>query len=82
MPSEVYSILVKAGYKGTEQEMYRTFAQDGVSSTTSANWNWAYNILNSSTVAGTVLTSNGAGVAPTWQAPSGGSSNSYFPSGW
>jgi hypothetical protein len=82
MPSEVYSILVRAGYKGTEQEMYRTFAQNGVSSTTTANWNWAYNILNSSTVAGTVLTSNGAGVAPTWQAPSGGSSNSYFPSGW
>lgn len=82
MPSEVYSILAKAGYKGTEQEMFRTFAYGSVSSTTVGNWNWSYTVLSSSTVAGTVLTSNGAGVAPTWQVPAGGSSNSYFPSGW
>lgn len=81
MPSEVYSILVKAGYKGTEQEMFRTFAHNSVSSLSISNWNYAYAILSATGAAGTVLTSNGAGVAPTWQAPSGGG-NSYFPSGW
>lgn len=80
MPSEVYTVLVKAGYKGTEQEMYRTFAHEGTSSTAIGNWNWSYNILNSSTIAGTILTSNGAGVAPTWQAPA--VVNSYDPAGW
>lgn len=52
MPSEVYSILVKAGYKGTEQEMFRTFAHNSVSSLSISNWNYAYAILSATGAAG------------------------------
>lgn len=69
MPSEVYSILVKAGYKGTEQEMYRTFALNGISPSIIANWTAGYNLIKAVSNAGDVLTSNGAGTDPTWQAP-------------
>lgn len=80
MPSDVYKALINAGFKGTEQEMFRTFAFEGTSSTAIGTWNWSYNVLSSSTIVGTVLTSNGAGVAPTWQAPV--VTHSYDPSGW
>ena len=82
MPSEVYNTLVRAGYKGTEQQMFRTFLLDGITTGAINNWTIAYNLLMSSTIAGDVLTSNGAGVPPTWQTPSSGGGNSYFPSGW
>ena len=82
MPSEVYKALVKAGYTGTEQEMYATFANNSVTSTAIGNWSYAYNVLTSAGNAGDVLTNNGAGIAPTWEPPTGGGGNSYFPSGW